>query len=59
MNEEQHIQPIVDKLISDKRDRTAHSYDDYRDDDERIIHLTVAEIRFLYNHFTGDDIDDY
>lgn len=59
MNEGQCIQSIIDKLIADKRDRTAHSYNDYQENDERIIRLTVAEIRFLYNHFTVEDIDDY
>ena len=53
------MESIVDKLIADKRDRSAHGYNEYQDDTERIIHLTVAEIRILYSHFTDDDIDNY
>lgn len=53
------MESIVDKLIADKKDRSAHSYNDYTDDSERLIILTVAEIRFLYSHFTDEDIDEY
>lgn len=43
------MESIIDKLQSAQADMDAHSENEYKDDDEYPIYLTVAEIRYLIN----------
>lgn len=42
---------IIERLESNIADMDAHSYNEYKDEDERTVCLTVGEIKWLYEYF--------